>query len=143
MTVELKSAATLVATHKKRRSKMPADVHQAIVEERKGRNLNPAGERRPGAPRATPARDIAIAKAYEFQSKIAPHLFARIEKALLDENGPLHEMVVEKMMMRVAPVAFAEALAKQEFKPDEETNRVPSITINVGTTAPIDIVSTQ
>lgn len=123
-------------------SRLPLDpVHQAIVDERKA----DAG---PGRPSKRPTRDAAVALQYEKLKGLQPHVFARLEKALLNEADPLHEMVVEKLMMRVVPVAFWESLAKQEFKEDGE-KVAPAVTIIVNGGAGVqvkpsdDVVSEQ
>jgi len=134
--VELQSIADLAS------SRPPLDpVHQAVVDERK------ADGRGVGRPTKKPTRDALVALQYKKLTGLQPHVFARIEKALLNEDDPLHEMVVEKLLMRVAPVAFWESLGKSEFKEDEQKS-APSVTIIVNgsagiATPAVDVVSEQ
>lgn len=120
-------------------SQPPLDpVHQAIVDERKAeRGLNSK----------RPTRDALVALQYNKIKHLQPHVFARLEKAVLNEEDPLHEMVIEKLMMRVVPVAFWESLGKQEFAVDDKSKAMPSVTIvingDAGKAPAIDIVSEQ
>lgn len=117
-----------IAAPAQAKSRPPLDpVHQAVVAERKA-------DYGVGRPSKRPTRDAAIALQYTKLKGLQPHVLARIEKAVLNEDDPLHEMVMDKLMMRVVPVAFWEGLAKQEFKTDEE-KAAPSVTIIIGTQA--------
>lgn len=123
-------------------SRPPLDpVHQAVVDERKA-------DYGVGRPSKRPTRDALVELQRAKLSGLQPHVFARVERALLNENDPLHEMVVEKLLMRVAPVSFWEGLGKQEFKEDE-AKVAPNVTIIVNggagvTVAPAaDVVSEQ
>jgi len=122
-------------------SRPPLDpVHQAVVDERKA----DAGV---GRPAKRPTRDALIALQHKRLEGLQPHVLARAERALLNEEDPLHEMVFEKLLMRVAPVAFWEGLGKQEFKDDENARTAPSVTIIVnggaGVVPSVDVVSEQ
>jgi hypothetical protein len=99
-------------------------VHAAIVAERKA-------DLGPGRQAKRPTRDALVALQYKKLAGLQPHVFARLEKALLDEKDPLHEMVVEKLMQRVVPTDFWSKLATQEFA-DNEKDRAPSVTIIIG-----------
>lgn len=121
-------------------SRPPLDpVHQAIVAERKA----DAG---PGRPSKRPTRDALVELQRSKLASLQPHVFARVERALMNEDDPLHEMVVEKLLMRVAPVSFWEGLGKQEFK-DDEQKITPSVTIVIngaaGAAPAADVVSEQ
>lgn len=123
-------------------SRPPLDpVHAAVVAERKA-------DYGVGRPAKRPTRDALVELQRTKLQGLQPHVFARVEKALLNEDDPLHEMVVEKLLMRVAPVSFWEGLGKQEFKEDE-TKVAPNITIIVNGGAgvqpekAIDVVAEQ
>ena len=106
-------------------SRPPLDpVHQAVVDERKA-------DYGVGRPSKRPTRDALVELQRAKLQGLQPHVFARVERALLNEADPLHEMVVEKLLMRVAPVSFWEGLGKQEFKDDEQGKVAPSVTIIV------------
>lgn len=107
-------------------SRPPLDpVHQAVVDERKAA--------RHGI-KARPTRDALIQLQYRNVARIAPRVMARLEKALDNEDDPLHEMVVEKLMQRVVPNSFWESLAKQEFAEDAGDKR-PVFNITIGAAA--------
>jgi len=112
-------------------------VHQAIVAERKG-------DVGPGRPSKRPTRDALVALQYQKLAGLQPHVFARIEKALLDEKDPLHTLVVDKLIQRVVPTDFWSKLATQEFA-DDAKGGAPSVTIVIGTQAgvPAVVVSEQ
>jgi hypothetical protein len=137
----LSNLTELASPEDKASSRPPLDpVHQAVVDERKA-------DYGVGRPSKRPTRDAAIALQYKKLAGLQPHVFARIEKALLNEGDPLHEMVVEKLMMRVVPVAFWESLAKSEFR-EEAEKATPSVTIIVngaaGAPVPtIDVVAKE
>lgn len=121
----LRKPTELLALTGTAKSRPPLDpVHQAIVDERKA----DAGV---GRPSKRPTRDALVALQYNKLKGLQPHVFARLEKALLNEDDALHEMVVEKLMQRVVPIAFWEGLAKQEFKEEDGTRAAPSVTIIV------------
>jgi len=106
-------------------SRPPLDpVHQAIVDERKAN----AG---PGRPKR-PTRDALIELQYRNVGKLSERVMRRLERALDNDNDPLHEMVVEKLMQRVVPMAFWESLGKQEFREDEAGAKAPQFVINIG-----------
>jgi hypothetical protein len=119
-------------------SRPPLDpVHAAVVAERKG-------DFGVGRPSKRPTRDALVALQYTKLAGLQPHVFARIEKALLDEKDPLHELVVDKLIQRVVPTDFWSKLATQEFATDEKNN-APSVTIVIGNQAgmPVTVVSEQ
>lgn len=121
-------------------SRPPLDpVHQAVVDERKA----DAGV---GRPSKRPTRDALVELQRSKLAGLQPHVFARVERALLNDDDPLHEMVVEKLLMRVAPVSFWEGLGKQEFK-DDEQKAMPSVTIVIngaaGAAPAAEVVSEQ
>ena len=99
-------------------------VHQAVVDERKAN----AG---PGRPKR-PTRDALIELQYRNVGKLSERVMRRLERALDNDDDPLHEMVVEKLMQRVVPMAFWESLGKQEFKEDEDRVRAPTFVLNIG-----------
>lgn len=114
-------------------SRPPLDpVHQAVVDERKA-------DYGVGRPSKKPTRDALIQLQKTRLQGLQPHVFARVERALLNDADLLHEMVVEKLLMRVAPVAFWEGLGKQEFKEDE-TKVAPHVTIIVNGGAGVQVV---
>lgn len=117
-------------------TRKPLDpVHQAIVDERKAS----AG---PGRPKSRPTRDALIELQYRKLGKLSERVIARLERALDNEDDPLHEMVVEKLMQRVVPAAFWESLAKQEFKDEDTGPKAPVFTINIGAaSAPVEPVT--
>ena len=122
-------------------SRPPLDpVHQAVVDERKA-------DFGVGRPAKRPTRDALVAVQYDKLRGLQPHVLARIERAVMNEADPLHEMVMEKMMQRVVPVAFWEGLGKQEFKDDDAAKASPSVTIIVnggaGIAPRVDVVSEQ
>ena len=121
----LRKPTELLALAGTAQGRPPLDpVHQAIVDERKA----DAGV---GRPSKRPTRDALVALQYGKLKGLQPHVFARLEKALLNEDDPLHAMVVEKLMQRVVPIAFWEGLAKQEFKDEDSAKVAPSVTIIV------------
>lgn len=113
----------------KRAQRKPLDpAHQAIVDERKAK----AG---PGRPHR-PTRDALIELQYRNMGRLSERVMKRLERALDNEADPLHEMVVEKLMQRVVPMAFWESLGKQEFKEEEGGDKRPIFQINIGAAAP-------
>jgi len=78
-----------------------------------------------------PVRDMLTQRGYEAITKLFPKLAARLEKALDDPTDPLHERAVDILSKRALPVAFFEALGKQEFRTEEEGGQRPTIVINV------------
>lgn len=120
----------LPARAKSRLKKLPDEVYQALVKERKLLRGMPT----------QPTRDTLIAFQYNKLSDLAPHVVRRIQRALENENDPLHEMVVDRLMRRLSPEGFWDALGKQEFAPGEQDRR-PTVIINVGSAqAPAEVV---
>lgn len=109
-------------------SKAPDDAeYQALVAERKEMRPGPAG----GRPKNQPTRDVLMQRAYGQLLEVQPLIYQRTLKALENPDDPLHERAYDIWAKRTHSIAFVEALAKQEFRPDEEQNRVPQIVINV------------
>lgn len=109
-------------------SKAPDDAeYQALVAERKETRPGPVG----GRPAKTPTRDLLLQRTYKDIERLQPVVMQRMLEALSDKNDPLHERAFDIAAKRTIPIAFVEGLSKQEFRPDEEQNRVPQIVINV------------
>ncbi len=105
-------------------SRPPLDPeHAAVVAERKARN--PVGR-----PRTT-TRDAVIQAQYKQIAKHAPVIIQRLLEGAMDRDDPLHKECLDIMAKRVAPIAFYEALSKQEFKDDEDKDQRPVVTINI------------
>lgn len=117
-------------------------AHAAVVAERK--ELAHPG---PGRPKKSPTRDAVIALQYGALKDMQPTVLARIQKALENENDPLHALVMTKLMAAVVPAGFWDALGKQEFVEEAEGKTAPSITIVIGQKAgaetAVDVVSEQ
>lgn len=130
-----RAAPTLSAT-----SRPPLDpVHAAVVAERK------AMVKRGRPPKKRPTRDAVVAMQYRKLAELQPHVLARVEKAIRDEKDPLHEMVMDRLMLRVLPMKFWEHLAQQEFAPETVEKRQPVVNIVIGQSAGVaaDVVSEQ
>lgn len=78
---------------------------------------------------ASPTRDALIALQYTRLADAMPLVVARIQKALDNENDPLHLMVMEKMISRIMPQAFWDRLGTQEF--EEESKGGVTVVVNV------------
>jgi hypothetical protein len=100
--------------------------HGALVAERKA--IQARGGR---PPVVQPTRDVLLQRQYEAMTAIFPKLVARLNEAIDNKDDPLHERAVDLMTKRAMTSAFYEALAKQEFRPDEEKNQRPVINIVV------------
>jgi hypothetical protein len=105
-------------------------VHAAVVAERKA-------DYGVGRPAKRPTRDALVALQYAKMAQLQPHVFARIEKALLDEKDPLHELVMDKLIQRVVPTDFWAKLGTQEFAVENE-KAAPTVTIVIGNQAGAD-----
>ena len=124
--IELQAVSALAS------SQAPLEpAHQAVVDERKA-------DRGVGRPSKRPTRDALIEIQHSRMKKLQGHVLDRIEEAVLDKEDPLHALAVEKMLMRVAPVAFWESLSKQEFATDDKAKLAPSITIVINGNAGIE-----
>lgn len=104
---------------------LPKQVYDAIVEERK------ANTRRGGRP-SYRTRDAVIALQYRRLGKLTDAVISRLERALANEEDPLHAMAVERLMQRVVPQSFWESLGRQEFQ-ETEGEKSPQFVINIGT----------
>lgn len=111
-------------------------VHQQIVAERKALTTGKPG--RPPAAR-TATRDVALIKQYDLVKAAGPAILARIIEGAQDRADPLHEKCLDIMVKRIAPIAFWESLAKQEFKPDEEQDKRPVINISINGSAGVHV----
>lgn len=118
-------------------------LHEMIVAERKAFNAKPNSHNLSPATRS-PTRDALVALQYGKLSGAFPVVIRRIEKALHDENDPLHQMVMEKMIARVMPQAFWDRLGTQEFE-STGGNKPVQVVVNVGPALPPerDVVSEQ
>lgn len=105
---------------------MTPQEHAALIEARKE-----AGPQQTIG--KTQTRDILIQRGYKAVTHLFPKLAARLEKALDNENDPLHERAVDILSKRGLPIAFFESLAKSEFKTEEEGGAKPRIVINIST----------
>jgi len=104
--------------------------HQALVEQRKAR--------KPGRQPLT-TRDAVMAVQYKAIKQAQPLVIKRLLEGAVDKTDPLHEKCLDIVSKRVMPIAFWESLAKEEFRPDEETNKAPTITINISGNAGIAV----
>jgi hypothetical protein len=102
--------------------------HSALVAERKA--VQARGGR---PPKLQPTRDILIQKGYDAIAKLGPKVVARLEEALDDKTDPIHERAVDILSKRVVPIAFFEALAKSEFRTEDEGGNKPTFVINIST----------
>ncbi len=118
----------------KRLPKLPVSAaeHAALIAERK--EIAATGGR---PPKAQPTRDILIQKQYDVMRLAAPAVLRRLVRGAIDESDPLHERCLDIVAKRVTPIAFFEAMGKQEFKTEDEGGAKPTIIINVGSTAPV------
>lgn len=99
------------------------EVRDAMIQE--ARSLKPGQ-------RLRPTRDAIVALQYRGLAKLAPYVLDRVKQALLDQNDPLHQMAVEKLMERVSPQQFWKALGEQEFQRESDGGSGrPSIVLNV------------
>ena len=122
--------------------------HAALVAERKAVAALPS---RSKAVAQQPTRDILLQKGYDKVLNAAPAIMDRLIEGALNRDDPLHERCLDIMAKRAVPIAFYEGLSKQEFRPEEEQNRQPTIVINVTGAAglemlehkPLDVVDVE
>lgn len=125
-------AAGKVAKYKQRQGGTVRKAkHAAIVEDRKsGRVRAPDGRLLPG--KKTTARDALIAMQYKQLHEAAPAILKRLVEGALNQADPFHERCLDLVAKRLMPLAFWEALGKQEFREENEGQKGPVFVINVG-----------
>lgn len=102
-------------------------AHAAVVADRKSVRTG-----LPGKPK-TSTRDALVALQYTKLTDAAPAILNRLIQGALDVGDPFHEKCLDLVGKRLMPLAFWEALGKQEFKDETEGGNRPVFVINVGT----------